>query len=279
MSETRWGPRLARLYSVDVKRLEAQHAAKLMPDASTWGEAVEALFKTMRSLGPVKGSKLIKRASDYLGGVGDTERIHYTVHRHFRSRAARLMFFTFSYGRHPDPAVPHEEGLTIALHIIVDGRKRSMWTSGVPLAFISRHAMNRLYERSAITENADASTAFAVAGMLGYLTHLSDKHADSALNLLFDKLILTGGIHRCTLTLRNKRPGEIRFFDVRTVLPEAELGDSRYAQIEQAKMAASAVRVWLESEDIDERAYAEAIPYLPRRADNYPTLVRKTSCA
>jgi Protein of unknown function (DUF3102) len=72
-------------------------------------------------------------------------------------------------------------------------------------------------------------TALAMVGVLGLLTHLSPKHADGDLNLLFSDLILTGGMHRCTLTLSNKKPTEERFFDVRTVLPASELGDSRYA--------------------------------------------------
>ena len=40
----RYPPRLARLYSADVKRLEALHAGRLSPGVTTWSEAVEALY-------------------------------------------------------------------------------------------------------------------------------------------------------------------------------------------------------------------------------------------
>ena len=41
----KWGPRLARLYSADVKRLEVKHAGQLSPGTCTWEQAVESLYK------------------------------------------------------------------------------------------------------------------------------------------------------------------------------------------------------------------------------------------
>ena len=49
----RWGPRLARLYSEDVRKLEAKHAGQLSPGSSTWEQAVEALYNKMSDAGPV----------------------------------------------------------------------------------------------------------------------------------------------------------------------------------------------------------------------------------
>jgi hypothetical protein len=36
----KWGPSLARLYSVNIRQLEARHAAALVPGAATWETAI-----------------------------------------------------------------------------------------------------------------------------------------------------------------------------------------------------------------------------------------------
>jgi hypothetical protein len=110
----KWGPRLARLYSEDVRKLEALHANRLSPGTKTWSEAVEALFQRMTNLGPAKGAKLVSKAIDYLNNISRDERAHLMIASWAKSRTAWLMFATFSYGNHPDARV-REEGLTILI--------------------------------------------------------------------------------------------------------------------------------------------------------------------
>ena len=75
----KWGPRLARLYSADVRRLEAIHADRLSPGAKTWEQAVELLFQRMVKAGPVKGAKLVQRVADYLGSIDKDARCHLLI--------------------------------------------------------------------------------------------------------------------------------------------------------------------------------------------------------
>jgi hypothetical protein len=268
----RYPPRLARLYSADVKRLEALHAGRLSPGVTTWSEAVEALYGRVHAAGPAKGARLIRQAADYLCGTGRDERIHLVLTAGTASnRNAHLMFFTFSIGPHPDPVV-EEDGLTISMHIIQCARSRPVWSSGVPVAYISRHAIKRLYERNhEIVENVDASSLFAFVGTLGYLVHSCDRHRDGGLHMLFDDTLMAGGQHRFTKVYPGGHAFEERFFDVRTVLLADEIGPHRQCQLEQGDIATAAVLGWFRDADgLATAELAELIPCLPRREDHYP---------
>jgi hypothetical protein len=223
----KWGPRLARLYSADVRRLEALHADRLSPGAKTWEQAVELLFQRMVKAGPVKGAKLVKKVSDYLSSIDKDARCHILIALQCRSRTAFLMFATFAYGNHPNPAV-REEGLSIELHFIHCSRSHPSRAVGILVAYISKHAMSRLYERGHdITENIHATGAFAFIGVLGYLTHRSPKHIDGGMHMVFSDLLAVGALHRFTRTYRNGKQVEETVYDVRTVLLVDELGPRR----------------------------------------------------
>ena len=128
------------------------------------------------------------------------------------------MFATFSTGNHPNPAVK-EEGLSIELHVLRCSRSHPSRAVGIPVAYISKHAMNRLYERGHdITENSHATGAFAFIGVLGYLTHHSAKHVDGGMHMAFSDLLMVGTLHRFMKTYRNGKQVEETIYDVRTVL-------------------------------------------------------------
>jgi hypothetical protein len=274
----KWGPRLARLYSEDVQRLEAIHADRLAPGAKTWEQAVELLFQSMVKAGPVKGTKLVKQAIDYLRGIESDARSHFMIVDQCASRTAFLMFATFRIGPHPDQRVK-EQGLSIVLHILQCGRCAPSRATGIPVAYISKHAMARLYERGHdIIENIHAASAFAFAGVLGYIAHRSPKHVDGGLCLLFSDTLMVGSLHRFATTDVRGRAFDETFFDVRTVLAADAIGDSKWSLLEQGRAAASAVIEWLDSEDPPpEEELAERIPRLERREDCYPTaMTRRT---
>jgi hypothetical protein len=279
---SRWGPRLARLYSEDVRKLEAKHAGQLSPGSSTWEQAVEALFHRMSDAGPVKGSKLVGKALDYLRNIDPNERAHFVMADWCGSRTALMMLASFSYGPHPDRRVK-EEGLNIELHIIQCSRSKPRCAAGIPVAYISRHALNRLYERGHdICENIHAVSIFAAIGGLGYLSRWSEQHVDGGMSLLLAGLLVVGAVHRCDKTASSGRVFEETFYDVRTVLPAEEAGPSMRAQLAQGRVAAEVVEEWLRdtSDDLDEKELAARIPYLTRRADHYPlkaTAVRKAA--
>jgi hypothetical protein len=268
----RWGPRLARLYSEDVRKLEARHAAGLSPGTSTWEQAIEALYKEMTDAGPVKGARLIGKAIDYLHSIDHDERAHFMLAGWCGSRTALMTLATFSCGPHPDRRVK-EEGLSIELHIIQCSRSKPRCATGIPVAYISRHALNRLYERGHdIRENSHAVSIFAFIGALGYLSRWSEQHVDGGMSLLLAGLLVVGAVHRCDKTASSGRVFEETFYDVRTVLPADEAGPSIQAQLAQGRAATAVVEEWLRgtSDDLDEKELATRIPSLPRRADHYP---------
>src|SRR4029077_6285404 len=172
-----------------------------------------------------------------------------------------------------------ERGLTLHILNRRGSRAKPRGAAGIPVAYISRHALNRLYERGHdITEKTHATSIFAVISVLGYLTHLSGQHEDSGMNLLVTGLLVTGALHRCAKPARSGRVFEEMFFDVRTVLAADELGVAKQAQMAQGRIAAEVVAEWLSACDdphLDERALAARIPYLPRREDSYPAMVRR----
>ena len=183
------------------------------------------------------------------------------------------MFATFAYGNHPNPAV-REEGLSIELHFIHCSRSHPSRAVGILVAYISKHAMSRLYERGHdITENIHATGAFAFIGVLGYLTHRSPKHIDGGMHMVFSDLLAVGALHRFTRTYRNGKQVEETVYDVRTVLLVDELGPRRQGLLEQGNAATSAVIAWFKGAagEFDEKQLAERIPRLERRGDDYPT--------
>jgi hypothetical protein len=267
----RWAPRLARLYSADIKRLEATHAGRLSPGAKTWAEAIEALHRTADAAGPVKGARAIARAVDCLGAISRDERAHFTIMADVAKRAAFLMFATFEVGPHPDPLVKEDDGLVITIRALKVSRTvPASCIAGVPVAYISRHAMKRLFEHGHdINDNSKATGLFGCIGVLGFLLSHSKVHEGGGMALNFSDLLVVGGMHRT-----RGRPIQSTFYDVRTVLPLAEVGPSKWDQIEQGAAAADVVIAWLRDTDVDIAAMVELIPALPRR-DHYP--VRMTA--
>lgn len=176
------------------------------------------------------------------------------------------MFATFAIGEHPDPMV-QEEGVCISMHAIICSRSRPSWTSGVPVAFVSRHALQRLYERghNVTFGNATSLLAWIAAG---YLTTAPRNTSAAG----FSDVMVAGGLHRFMKTQSNGRPFEESFFDVRTVLPTDEIGAGRAHQLEQGGIVADVIAEWFENADGPSvKELAEKIPFLPKREDHYPT--------
>jgi hypothetical protein len=265
----KWGPRLARLYSEDVRKLEAIHAGRLSPGTRTWHEAVVALYHRMSDVGPVKRTRLLTKAAAYLNALGRDERAHLMLSCGGGSRNSHLSFATFSYGNHPDARV-REEGLTLSIHIIYCSRASPCCSSNIPVTFISKHAISRLYERGHdISENSHATSVFAFLGVLGFLAHRGSKHLGGGLHLRFSTVLAAGGLHRFVKTYPNGRVVDECVYDVRTVLAVDELSPSKAAMLEQGQIAAGAVLEWFKGgDDLDENALAERIPRLPRH-DSY----------
>ena len=199
------------------------------------------------------------------------------VAHHIGSRTALLVFATFVFGDHPDRRVK-EQGITITLHIVQCGRSQPRCLTGIPVAYISGHALKRLYERAdVVVEPGDAACVVVYCGILGYLVHRSEKHANGGLNLRIADTLLVGSLHRFQKLWHNGHTLEEVVFDVRTVLEIAELGDDQKALFEQGHAASEVVAAWLKN-DIPERDLAERIPVLPARENTYPARVTREFC-
>ena len=195
-----------------------------------------------------------------------------------RSRNALLMFATLSYGAHPDRAVD-ERGVIVHGHVIEVARTRTRAASGAPIAFLSEHAILRMFERGQdLDDPADANVAFAVIGALGFICNLSDKHRNGGMALRIDRdLLLVGGQHRCINIKADGKAIEDVFLDIRTALSVDEIySEEQQAMLAQGEAAATAVAAWLVDPLIDDAALAESIPALPRR-ENYPARMRNAS--
>lgn len=163
-------------YCREARRLEALHAGRLSPGATTWREAMKALLARLGKVSPVKQAALINKATTYLTGVTDEDCAHTMIARSSASRSAYLSFATFNAGKHPLVGV-NEEGINIMQHRIrCDRHGGSHMFSNIDLAYISKHALARLHEREGDLTRDNATTALSVIGALGYLTKASQKH-------------------------------------------------------------------------------------------------------
>jgi hypothetical protein len=267
----KYPPRLLRLCTANVRELEARHAAAIAPGTDNWMEAIEALFVRALDAGPRKGAQLLKKTADYLSGLDNVV----VIASQIGSRRALLMFETLSFGAHPDRKVS-ENGVIIHGHVLQVSRSQPQAASGAPVAFLSEHAIRRIFERGHDLDNpADANVLFTIIGTLGFICLLSEKHRGGGLALRFDRdLLLVGGQHRYPLVRPDGREVEDCFLDIRTALAVDEIkSPEQLAQLAQGEAAAKVVAAWLAEPLADEGNLADRIPALPRR-ENYPTRIR-----
>jgi hypothetical protein len=267
---------LARLYSADVKKAEAKHANSLSPGTTTWMDAVEALYKRVRKVGPVKGTRLIEHAGDYLASIDPAERTYYMLTCHGKRRRATPVFATFSVGQHPDIRVD-EAGITITVHLLACGRSQNLCAPDLVVSFVSDHALKRLFERDHTADSEVASSALCYLAVRGFIVGQTEKHAGGGMHLLLKNTLVAGHMHQFPRLCRNGRINDECVFDIRTVLERDELGPSKQAQLEQGSEAARAVLDWLEDDEgLAGEALAERIPALPRR-DSYSARRQQSS--
>lgn len=253
-----------------VRALEAQHAGHLSPGAKTWEAAIGALVERIKAVGSsIKQAAILRQAAAYLHDIKLDDRIHMTVAQKVKSRrSAALVFATFSAGRHPFQVV-EEEGLSVALHVI-DCRRdgRMQLVGGIPLAYVSKHAIGRLHERGCNLTASDAHGVLAGIGVLGMITHSSKKHARGELCMHAGDNLIVGSLkHGWQSDGKGDRVG-CAFYDVRTVLPADEVRNQ--AMLEQGRIALDAVESWHHDRDPDRMdELAARIPFLPRREDDH----------
>ena len=152
----------------------------------------------------------------------------------------------------------HEDGLNMLLHRIRCDRRGVELVSNLHIAFVPRHAIGRLHERSNELSGWGFGAAFMLVGVLGFITRNSEAHIESALHLLCQDVLLVGTSRPALKRASNGENYDNTLFEVRTALPADEV-KSRDA-LEQGRLAASAAITWLKERPHDPGPLLATIP-------------------
>jgi hypothetical protein len=268
-------PTLSRIFADrnlrELRRLEALHAGHIAPGARTWREALSALYDRLgRAGGPKQQTAILRSTIDYLDSIPNEDCCHIMIAACSRSRSATLYFATLSAGQHPFRGAS-EEGVNIMAHAIHSQRDgTSSGFSDVDIAYVSKHAIGRLHEREHVSDD-NLRGVLGYIGVLGHLTRHSEKHITGQLCLYLGDALVVGSLKHGPQYAENDLGGghaiNGTFLDIRTVLPADEVRNQDW--IEQGLIAGHVVKSWFTDRPDDDSKLADAIPFLPRREDDY----------
>jgi hypothetical protein len=246
---------------LDIRARSRAGAGLLSPGALTWRAALDSFARRMSNAGSV-----VHAGKQFAAG---RERLIRAQHEHraclvnlcmSRKRSGMFQLLTHEVSKHPSTESGYD-GIMICSHSCRLQRIGCVTVSGSRVAFVSWHALGRLYERSSVSAE-DAWSVVGLLGIAGLLMRESNKHLNGSVNVAVEGDILCTGILR---PLDGCRP----FFDCLTVLPGDE---PKYTnQFHQGKHVANAVMKYLRSDSADPRHYADKVPALPFNRNDYVT--------
>ena len=168
-------------------------------------------------------------------------------------------------------SMPGKRGVIVWLHRCRLRRKGLIETATSKLAFISWHALARMHERSEVDVFVGGGLV-AGCGIAGRLMRGSSKHANTPLNLTIGEITAAG-------VLRTNVEQRFAFFDVLTVLTIDETQASKRAALDQGRAVLAAAFEYVQSGDLDPRPYADKVPVLPCRDDDFVSRTLKQAAA
>ena len=180
-------------------------------------------------------------------------------------------FATFSADPNPVAGAGDEDGLSILMHRIRCDRRSVELITNIHIAYIARHAIGRLHERQRNLTGWKATAAFVLVGALGYLTRNSEAHADSALHLRLDDVLLVGSSKPAVKRAFDGEDYDNTLIEVRTTLSIDESCDP--AALAQGRLATSAAIAWLRDRPHDPGPLLATIPPLAWRGDDFTSKV------
>jgi hypothetical protein len=186
------------------------------------------------------------------------------------SRTGFLEVMTLEVGRHP-LVDAREEGVVVWLYRCRLRRKGLIEIATSKVAFISWHALARMHERSEVDVFVGGGLV-AGCGIAGRLMRGSSKHANTPLNLTIGEITAAG-------VLRTNVEQRFAFFDVLTVLTIDETQVSKRAALDQGRALLAAAIEYVQSGDLDPRPYADKVPVLPCRDDDFVSRTLKQAAA
>jgi hypothetical protein len=182
-----------------------------------------------------------------------------------RSRSGYFEVLTWEVSKHPLTKEGNEGVVVRSYDCVLRGRGRVILVGqGSKLAFVSWHALARMYERSDIDV---FDGIVAGCGMAGLLMRESEKHANSGINYATNENLLCAGVLRVASEDDGTKYG---FFDVLTAFQPNEDGP----QVEQWKQGCAiawAVNKYAKADDADPEGYADKIPVLPFNRQDHVT--------
>ena len=252
----------------DLRAREKLGAGLLSPGATKWHEAIRAFGNSMVSCGgPVKAGKLFKAGRDRL--IVAQEKHNACLLNFFmtRKRSGLFQVLVYDVDKHPLTGGGYD-GVIVrsCFYKLQRIGSAAFWANKV--AFISWHALGRLYERSKF-DMQEANKVVCMLGIAGMLMRESDKHNNNGVNVAFEDDLLCAGVMRYLHAIENGKVRETCFFDCLTTL---SAGEPKYAQQRaQGGHLAHAVKAYMDAESADPRGYADAIPVLPFNRNDYVT--------
>lgn len=232
-------------YLRETRRLEKLHANQLSPGTANWSDALRGLSQRLGEIGsPIKRVAALRGIVDYLNGLGAaSEQIrHIALHYGQTSRTAVFSFATFTADPNPLHGSGDEDGLNMLMHQIRTGRQGVELIANLNIAFVSRHAIGRLHQRTNELSGWGFGAVFMLVGVLGFITRRSEAHSESALHLLCQDVLLVGASRPALKTAASGENVDATLYEVRTALPADEV---KSHSLEQGRLAASAAFAWL----------------------------------
>lgn len=244
----------------ETRNRERLGAGTFHPSAKTWNEALLGFRDSFIGCGgPVKASKIFARGHQRLKEAHVKHGACYLNFFTSHSRSGAFEIITWRVAQHPIRPGRYE-GILISGNYCRLQRGGYLRMYGKDHAFISWHALGRMYERWANSTVDKAAAMIGCIGVAGLLMSEGDRHRNNEMNLAFEDV-------HCVGIMRYAPKGYV-FFDCLTVLPD----EPKYAkQLEQGSMVGNAVVSFIKSDNADPHGYAELIPVRPFTHADYIT--------
>jgi hypothetical protein len=245
----------------DMRNRERLGAGTFHSGAKTWHEAFLSFRDSFHKCnGPVKAGKIFVTGRERLIEAQSKHGACYVNCFVSRKRSGVFDIITWRVAQHPIRPGRYE-GIMISGYFCRLQRGGYLTLYSKAHAFMSWHALGRLYERWDSNTIDKAAVLIGLTGVAGMLMGDGERHRNNGMNLAFE------GVH-CAGVMRYVPKGYL-FFDCLTVLPD----ESKYAkQLEQGAMVANAVLQFINNNDADPRGYAELVPVLPFTRNDYVTV-------
>jgi hypothetical protein len=214
----------------------------------------------MEAKSPTKAGKLFHAATDRLLMAQKQNACLFNCFE-TRSRSGFFQLLTYEVAKHPITQSGYD-GVVVQEYVMFLSRKGRISAGSDKLAFVSWHALGRMYERADI-EQYGAHGIVAYCGIAGLLMRESKKHLNTAINLAFEGIVCVGTLR---FAQGNETEKGFGFYDVITVLQHSE---KLAAQLNQGNLITHMVVEYIEGDDASPRSRADKIPVLPFREADY----------